>query len=63
MTRAQHARECAGFTPDEAASRLRVSADYLRRCEGAGFPFSLACRAARLYDAPLGLFLNTRKGV
>jgi hypothetical protein len=62
MTRARHARESAGFTPDEAASRLRVSADYLRRCEGEGFPFSLAARAARLYRAPLSVFFNHRKG-
>lgn len=51
------AREQAGLMLHQAARRLRITSDYLARCERDGFPYVLAKRAARLYGSDLTAFL------
>jgi hypothetical protein len=60
MNTASNVRENAGFNRDNAARRLRITPDYLARCERTGdFPYVLARRAAHLYGADLAAFLPT----
>jgi hypothetical protein len=55
------ARESAGLALDAAAKKLRISPRYLRTKEIHGdWPWSLANRAAKLYQCRLKTFLYCR---
>lgn len=61
VSTASVAREIAGFTVAEAASRARIGAAYLRQVERQGWaPYGLACRLSRIYGCSLLAFLNSR---
>ena len=51
-------RSSAGFTLEQAAKRVRVGVEYLKRLERGGrVPYSLACRLAALYGVGLDNFV------
>ena len=57
-TPAESARERAGLTVEQAASKARVVMPYLRRVERRGnAPHCLALRLSKLYSCPINLFL------
>lgn len=60
MSDAKSARMAAGLSVEAAAKRARISADYLKRVERRGAPYSLARCLARIYRCRIDLFLISR---